>query len=135
MNTPQRVGAWAGAVTATALAVAAVVGPGKQAVTALIAQEAAAVAVKTVTQQMAPQTAELKSIKDLLRDQSILGQYRLCLDTRYQVAEGPARIARCGGEAEYQRAVYGLEDCRRGKTVAEEDPNTCPFPIAPPALE
>jgi len=131
MNTPQKVGSWAAAVTASVLAIASVVGPGRSAITSLIAQEAGIAAEAAIQQKMAPTTAELKSIKDLLRDQAVLGEYRLCLDTRYQLPEGPARIARCDQESAYLRAMYGLEDCK----IASEDPLTCPVPIAPPPVQ
>lgn len=141
MNMPKRVRVIAGTVTSVALAVTAVfalLGPGKQSfetfVRELAAQEAGDVAVRAVTQQMAPTTAELKSIKNLLRDQAIINRYRLCLDTRLAVAEGAARVARCDREAEYQRMLYGLEDCRIAKVATEEDPNSCPVPIEPPQI-
>ncbi len=134
MNTPQKVGSWAAAVTASVLAIASIVGPGRNAITSLIAQEAEIAAEKAVEQKMAPTTYELRSIKDLLRDQAVLAEYRLCLDTRLQLPEGVARIARCDREIEYRRLVYRFTDCTVEKELNEEDPALCPVPIEPPEL-
>ncbi len=134
MNTPQKVGSWAVAVTASVLAIASIVGPGKDTITKLIAQEAGKAAEKAVAQQMAPTTYELRSIKDLLRDQAVLAEYRLCLDTRYQLPEGAVRIARCDREIEYRRLIYRFTDCTVDKELKDEDPAVCPVPIAPPEL-
>lgn len=112
MNAPQKVSAWAGAIIATVAAIAAVMGPGADFVREVVAQEAA--------RQMAPATAELSSIKDLLRRQEDRAALQECRIYRKEFPTGEVRERRCRRESDHRWRLWRWQDCvaLRGDTTA-----------------
>ena len=110
MDTPTKVKSWAGAIVAVTLAIAAVIGPGKNAVEGMIREAAAQEAAANVEAKMAPVGRELSSIKDLLRrkeDRELMNECRIY---RTAYPEGQLRENRCRRESEYRWRVWRWED-------------------------